>query len=280
MNIQTFSDKGTITEPEDGLFEQEPFFAVFDGTSPYEPAGRMRFGERSKGQVVRELIVEGFSRAKPEESLNDVILRINSKVGKFQQEQMKVSLEKADLLAGCTFAAVKVQGNVVECITTSDSFLLWVLSGKKPEATINQAFLCDTAEMAVVADLMRKHQGDRAKMWKEFAPKLADFRLRYVNTRVKEGYGLLNGQPELAECWTHFFLPRDEIRALLLFTEGLVYFPYTKDPVTFAQKTWQLYEKGGFPAVLAKTREAEKATREESYVDHDEATAIAIEFRQ
>ena len=47
MRLATFSNKGTVTEPEDGLFAKNPFFAVLDGSGAYEPAGKIRYLNKS-----------------------------------------------------------------------------------------------------------------------------------------------------------------------------------------------------------------------------------------
>ncbi len=276
MRFATFSNKGTVTEPEDGLFAKNPFFAVLDGSGAYEPAGKIRYRNQSSGQAVRDLVRKEFSLLKPKKPLRDLMLAINRKVGLFQKNKMNVRLERSDLLAGVCLAAIKVGPNSIECAQAGDCYILWVSKKDQPAITPNQSFLCEKAELKIIRKLMIKHSGDRKKMWQDFAPELAASRLKRVNKKVRDGYGFLNGQTEFAQCLNSFSLTRNKVRNILLFSDGLAYFPDTKNPKTLTNKVWALYKKGGFRAVLQNTRDKQKKHVGRSYVDYDEATAIAI----
>ena len=114
-------------------------------------------------------------------------------------------------------------------------------------------------------------------MWKEFLPILIEKRQANINTE-QGGFALLNGQPEFERFWQRFTLPREEMAFLVLFSDGLVPFEWTKNELALAGEIVRLYKKGKLQSILGATRKIAEQKKSSSHEDYAEATAIAIEF--
>ena len=145
-------------------------------------------------------------------------------------------------------------------------------------ATRNQVFQHDMEARRIIGELMEKHGRDRTKIWREFGPILSRMRLQSVNKKIKTGFGLLNGQPTLRDFWQCITISRNQANLLLIFTDGLIYYPDSENEQCLVQKVLNLYRQGGLQSVLEETRKKESAEKEISHIDHAEATAIAVEF--
>jgi len=276
LKIEAIYDKGTAEELEDGLIINPPFFGVIDGTS--EPAhfiGKgISFGKLSSGEMVRKLILETFYQAKSNDSLEKVILQANNKL-KTLWHNLKIPLNRSDLIAGAVFALAKIGPKKVEIIQGGDCLALWVTASGKIGITKNQAFWHVLEAQKIIAELMKKHKGNRKKMWQEFYKPLCQLRLRDINQKIKTGFAILNSQLSLKKCWQKIEIPIKKLKFLLLFSDGLI--PLKKEE-KLAKEVVKLYQKGGLNYILQKKRECEKATEEIRYRVFDEATAIAIKL--
>lgn len=274
--ITAIYDKGTVKNIEDGLVINPPFYGVIDGTSePKYFIGRgISFDGLSSGEKVRQIILETFYAAKNNESLEKIILRSNEKLKNLWRKR-KISLDHSDLIAGAAFVFVKINSQKIEIIQGGDCFALWVSKSGKVGITKNQVYLHGLEAEKIIAELMKKHGGNRKKMWLEFYKPLCQLRLRDNNKKTKTGFAILNGQPSLKKCWQKIKIPVKELKFLLLFSDGFV--PFKKDN-QMAKETVKFYQKGGLNCILKNKRKYEKRTEKKSYRVFDEATAIAIEF--
>ncbi|MDP2966815.1 MAG: hypothetical protein Q8N87_00110 [bacterium] len=276
LKIEAIYDKGTAEEIEDGLLINPPFFGVIDGTSePNHFIGKgLSFEGMSSGEMVRKIILDAFYNAKSNESLEKVLLRANGKIRNLWYE-CKISLNRSDLIAGASFVFTKIDEQKIEIIQGGDCFALWLSDSNKISITKNQVYLHQLKTTKMIAEFMRRHKGDRKKMWQEFYQPLCQFRQRDDNKKTKTGFAILNGQPSLKKCWQKIEIPIKNLKLLLLFSDGFVPF---KKVVDMAKETVKFYKKGGLNYILQKKRRFEKKTEKISYRVFDEATAIAIKF--
>lgn len=276
LKIEAIYNKGTAREIEDGLIINPPFFGVVDGTSePNHFIGKGLFSNGiSSGEMVRKIILETFYSAKNNESLEKVILRANNELKNLWREY-KIPLNRSDLIGGAAFVFAKVDSKNVNIIQGGDCFALWLNNSSKIEITKNQVYFHELEAMKMIAKLMKKHKGNRKKMWQEFYQPLCQLRRRDYNKRTKTGFAILNGQPSLKKCWQKIEIPLKNLKLLLLFSDGLV---SVEKETKLAKKVLNFYKKGGLHYILKEKREFEKATEKESYRVFDEATTIAIEF--
>lgn len=274
--VEAIYDQGTAQDLEDGFVINPPFFGVIDGTSePKHFIGKgISFDGLSGGEKVRQIILETFYAAKNNESLEKVILRTNEKLKNLWRKQ-RIPLNRSDLIAGAVFAFAKVNSKKVEIIQGGDCFALWVNKSNKIGVTKNQVYFDTFWAQKTIAELMKKHRGDRKKMWLDFYKPLCRLRLRDDNKKTKTGFAILNGQSSLKKCWQKIKIPIKGLKFLLLFSDGFVPFKKEKE---LAKETVKFYQKGGLNYILKKKREHEKKTEKKSYRVFDEATAIALDF--
>ena len=278
MKIEAIYDTGTASPQEDQLIFKQPFFfGVADGVSGlYLPEeGPTLYEGRTGGQMVCDVLLKTIVTASPKESLLRIMLNANQAIAAHQT----YPLEESEMLGGATFAVAKFTNEQIIIIQAGDCFALWVSKNGKIGITKNQVFHHDTQMRQEIARLMEKHGGNQQKMWQEFRPFLAHYRRQQMNNKNHpHGYGVLNGQPNAKEMWAEFILFREEIKLLLLFTDGLIYYSDSEKEQFFAEKVYELYKKGGLGTILKETRIAEEKEKTTSHIDHAEATAIAIEF--
>lgn len=287
MRIDSLYDQGTAREREDMLIcrEYDGFgglnliAAVLDGVSGlYTPeSGPRLFRGLTGGQVVCNIASNIIESAPPGETLNSVFRRLNNEIMDLILEH-GIPMERSDIIPGAAFAATRIRDGKIEIIQGADCFAVWLCRDGTIGATPNQVFAHDREMRKVMADLMEKHASDRNKAWEEFAPTLSQARLARVNKEGEYGYALLNGQKNVSLCWQEFNLSQDQIDLLLLFSDGLVHFEDTENPLSLGRMVVNLYQQGSLPRILERTRRIEEKEKEKSHIDHSEATAIAIEF--
>lgn len=278
--IETLFSQGTSKYREDGFLVNPPFFGVVDGLSaPYNPReGPLLFNGMSGGEMVRKLILETFYSTAVDSVLEETILQANQRVSEFQTAR-DISLNRADLLAGASFVFVKIGEKTVKIIGGGDCFAVWVFSSGAIGVTKNTVYKATLENQTVVTHLMEKYNYDRKRIWTEWIPMLSAQRIRDINKRTKTGYALLNGQPELVNCWQIRDIPLLGLKLLVLFSDGLVPFSEMSNEQEMAERVVSIYKKGGLGSVLERTRKIEKGRERKAYVAQAEATAIAIRFK-
>lgn len=267
LKIKIIYDQGTAKEVEDGFVVNPPFFGVIDGTSA------VNF---DNGELTTKTILETFYSAKEEELLEKVILRANRKLANLWQRR-KIPLGRSDFLPGAVFVFIKIGPKKVEIIQGGDCFAVIEKKNGKIITTKNQAFKHVSEHLMTIANLMKKYR-NRQKMWQEFEPILARSRLRDANRKTDKGFCVLNGQAAMKKFWQKIVVKRDQVKLMLLFTDGLIYYLESKNENLLAKKILDAYKAGGFEKILKRTRNLEDKVKFISHIDHAEATALALTF--
>ena len=223
MRIDVLSDSGTAKRPEDNFAANFPFFMVVDGFSaPYGPKNPLTSptgGEIAK--IAKQTFDLYSSKEYPSYSLWEVISFANDQIAKIQKRNDK-SLNRADKLAGASFAAIKMNTQTIDVVQAGDSFALWVTKEEKVFMTKNQVFNHDTKMHERISSLMQKIAKEknicldeataeernevRKEMWNRFYPYLSKKRLENINKKGADGYGCLNGQLSLEEIYMHGYV--------------------------------------------------------------------------
>lgn len=285
MKIETLYNQGTANYKEDLLIYKAYhgfpgtaiLAAVFDGVSGlYVPSsGPTLFGNLTGGQEVCRIASITISFTFPQERLDSTLRKLNREIANTMLSR-GLSMEKSDKIPGAAFVAARITDEAVEIVQGADCFAVWLLKDGTIGTTSNQVFSHEREMRKIISALMEKHSGDRNKLWKELIPILSKLRLQRVNK--EGGYALLNGQLEVKKYWQEVNLLRDQIRLLLLFSDGLVPFEETENAQALGEMVVPLYLSGGLRGILRITREIEEKAKATSHIDHAEATAIAIEF--
>lgn len=275
--IETLYSQGTAERIEDGLIINPLFFGVVDGLSaPYHyKMEQILFDGMSGGEMVRKIILETFNLAKPNSTLEKLILQANQRIKEFQVNR-GIPLKRSDLLAGATFAFAKI-GETLEIIQGGDCFAIWVIDSEI-KVTKDQTQLA--VHHRLISELMKKYRGNREKMWTEFYFHLCALRQQDYNQKIKTGFAVLNGQPQVSECWQRIEVPLLNLKLLLLFTDGFVPANERTNEEKMAKRLVSIYQKEGLAGILERTRRIEERGKKKRHIDHEEATALAVKFEE
>lgn len=280
MKVKVLYDQGTACVAEDGIIFYPPCcFGVTDGVSGvYLPQeGPRLFNQLTGGQLASKIISRSFGSAIPGETLENILRRANNMLREISKEA-EISLEELELLPSADFVVVRLDtSSSLSILQGGDSLAIWQMKDGTIGGTPNKVYSYEKELLQIVAGLMKKHKGDRQKMWREYRPILIE--KRRANTNTEEGgFAVLNGQSEFECFWQKFTLPRKEIGFLILFSDGFIPFEWTENVFAMAGEMIRLYRKGELHSILEATRVIADKKKSLAHEDYAEATAIAIEF--
>lgn len=299
MKVSLLYDQGTAPYREDGLIAiGNKLFGVLDGVSPpYAPKYPPRiFNGMSGGEMVSRLC-ENICHRQLEMNLKTLILFLNAEVRKAQQD-MGVNVNDAGELAGVTFAFTMLSQDKITVVQAGDCMAVVELRSDEIIVTPNQVRRHDKAMNAEIEQLQRevaqelfglqlenipdeKRRQVRGEMWNRFYHILTAARRQDVNNQASpRGYGLLNGQPQLAEMiWGETF-DLKAVTTILLFSDGIIPWVFIKstDDGEIGKTVLAEFKHRGLAGLLLKTRGIEEKTAAVNYMDAAEATAVAIDF--
>lgn len=270
-------DPGTAKNSEDGIIIRLPTIAgVIDGVSgSYTPeTGPKFYDKRTGGQMVVDILQTTITTSPIFEPLERTILRANNWI---KEKQVKIPRNRSDLLSGACFAITRIGEKEIEIIQTGDCFALWRSVTGDISITTNQIFIHETEFRKKSEELMIKYNGDRTAMWKELMPWEGPLRRKRINNPSDPAmFALLNGQQAIEQCWKKIILPRKDVNLIILFTDGFMYYPDSRNETTLAKDLLNIYYPRGLRGFLEETRKKEDMEIKKSHIDHAEATAIAI----
>lgn len=272
--------QGTAVDQEDGFIINEPFFGVVDGFSPpYSPTNpKILFNGLSGGEMVRRQIQSVFYSAHPLVPLDQLLLLANDKI-RLTQAQYGIYNDNPGLLAGASFVFAKIEQEIIQIIQGGDCLAVWLLSSGEINSTDNQAYAHVTDNLNTIKKLMKRNQGNRRKMWDEFLPILSERRNQDCNRPTEKGYAVLNGDPTVEQYWQTIIVPTEEVEKMILFSDGLIQYEETADMNRLSGNLLQAYSMSGIKDLLDRKRLQEIARSQDSYVSHEEVTAVVIQLR-
>lgn len=277
--IEAIYSQGTAGETEDGFFVNPPFFGVVDGFSaPYNDKRKPElFDGQRGGEMVRKEVLKAFYSASPHDPLEDVVLEANRKIGEIQTAK-GIAIESSERLAGGSFAFCKIEKGKMKIIRGADCYVLWTADSGKANITKPQNYDYETKAHRIIKGLMKKHKGDRQKMWIDFYRPLQRMRRKNSNKGTELGFAVLNGQPWVKYHWEAFELPSGSVKTLLLLTDGFMPFIEYGRQYGIAREMIDLYETEGLSGMLENSRQAERLRIRENYIDYQETSGVAIKF--
>ena len=256
-----------------------------DGVSPiYLPQdGSQLFKEMTGGQLASWHILSAFGHSHgPELSLRQFLISANNALGK-ETEQNDLNIKESAHIPSACFLVIKIEDRSIQIIQGGDCMAAWQYKDGSRGGISHQNFGYEEFLVLEIKRLMKKHNQDRQAMWEEFRPILEDRRQRFINNH--NGICLLNGQPHFREYWREETIELENLKTLLLFSDGFIPFEWSKESEDLALNVFNLWNMLNqnclFPAdklarILLQTRAtAEKA---ETHEDNPEATVISIEF--
>jgi len=266
MKVESVYDKGSRLLNEDALLIKSPVFGVFDGASslvPYKSADG-KTGAYLAANIARETF------GKNHQSLKELAFDANQNIRNAMM-QTGIDISKKEHLWGTTAAVVRIGKDSFEYVQITDSLILVIYKDNSFKLVVDY---CD-------------HDAELLAKWKELADKKTKNIREILNDDVIQlrkksntGYGVLNGEKEMAKFLRSGTESLKDVNHVVLFTDGLILpkeNPQANDDLdTFVK----LFLEGGLEKIKEFVREKENNDPEcwkyPRYKQHDDIAAIAI----
>jgi serine/threonine protein phosphatase PrpC len=266
--VSKIYDKGSAAMNEDELLIKDTLFAVFDGATSL--SGWKSVEGKTGARMAAEIAKRIFSHN--DGSLLELAKDANDAL-RCAMEKEGVDVTKKEALWSTTVAVVKIEGDMLQYLSNSDSLVL--------------AIMRDGSYKLITPD--HDHDVEMMVLWKDMAKKkienirsMLHDKIVALRQRVNRDYGVLNGEKEaLLFCHCGTFSLKD-VKTVLLFTDGL-FLPKT-DPRAASdwRKFVSLYQEKGLQGLLQYVRDVQRTDPHcwtyPRYKQHDDVAAIAIEF--
>lgn len=262
--------QGTAKDQEDMLYVEpiNGFYGVADGVSaPYSPGtgGVKRYGGATGGQLVVAALARTLLLPQPGERLEQILFEANSVL-----RQHEDWVDDAGRIPAASLALAEVQEGNVHIVTAGDAFAVWQMKDGTIRATPNPTFEYELLNRQNFGRCLAASGGDDTKARDAHLPFVRDHSRKHKNVDFAE----FNGQQAFHRLCIRIDISPAELHLLMLFTDGLVNFEWTKYPEELAPRVILPYEEGGLRRILADAHGYEHANEGK----HPEATAIALEF--
>ena len=266
MKIETIFEKGSGSLNEDNLIVDGNLFGVFDGATSLDKtvSENGKTGGFLASSAARSAFVANhFPLLELAESANQTINRRMIRHG--------VDLSRKKNLWSTSAAVIRIQDNNLEWIQTGDAQIIFIFHDNTYQVLVDR----------------EDHDYDTLCLWpgigKSGSPgtdkRLVD-QIRKKRAEMNLTYGVLNGDPRAMDFLNHGRKSLDQVKAVLLFTDGLsipVETPEKKKNfsplVTFYQHLGLTGLKNRLRQIEARDPECRKYPR---FKTHDDIAAIAI----
>jgi len=268
ISIQKVYDKGSAKLNEDALLIKDNIYAVFDGTTSL--VSYLSEKGETGAKIASTIAKNEFS--KNTGSLKDLAANANNKINELMIKENIDTKDKLVCWSTCV-AAIRLNDTEIEYLVVGDCFILMIFE--------------DNSSKLLVSYL--NFDLENIKEWKKLADKKSDNifeklkpQIIKIRRNMNVTYGALNGEKEALNFFNYGKTSLKNIKSILLFTDGLL-IP-KEDPEE--EEVWglfvKIYQKSGLKGLLRYVRDIEKKDpkcwKYPRYKQHDDATAIAIDF--
>jgi hypothetical protein len=268
--------------PNDTLIERpklklygvvKPHIEVNSPKNPPRDWGNGKTGDR----MILNLINNQLDNESPETDLATILIHISEKIySYFRSKGLKKTT--ADRLPYASFALAKFTAELVEIAQGGDCVIAMLID-KNAWGLPNLACEHVYRNYQIIADLMKKHNNDKADMWNEFDPILSRRRRQVINN----DFAALNGDTAgMMATYQAREFPADRIDLILLFTGGI--FPISSyadsaDPKKVADLINEYQSEAKLEGAVNMRRLIENAdirSGKINYIDYKNISAIAL----
>jgi len=267
MKVQYLTEKGSGIINEDSYFVKPNYFGIFDGatglTKYFDSNGNT--GAKLASITAKE-VFENNQNKPLISSFEEANIRIRG-----LEKNAGIDLNNKACLWSTSASVVRINDNYIEYLAIGDSPIVLVDKDNK----LNTYFIDHDLESMILWDKMIKEGIVNKRADKRMQDQLSRTRLRSNVT-----YGFLNGEKEALNFVKTANFPKENIKEILLFTDGML-IPKEKpgEPEDF-NKIVGLFEEGGLENVKSYVRNLENfdpnCNKYLRFKQHDDLTAIAI----
>lgn len=271
MEIKTDSihEKGSGRLNEDAISLNGALFGVFDGATSLNRATyeNDKTGGFLASNIARDTFLENDG------PLSFLAQKANTAIYQKMLEHGVDFKEKASLWS-TSCAVVRIVENHIEWVQTGDSLLLLIYD--------------DGHYQIPVTDY--DHDRETLLMWKDAAAsagerKIFDLlkdQIRKTREMMNVTYGVLNGEADYARFLNTGKVPKDRVKHILLFTDGLFLPSAHPDREPDFDTFVSLFLSGGLKALRNHVRDVERSDPEcktyPRFKPHDDIAAVAVSF--
>ncbi len=268
LSVQKIYAKGSHRLNEDELLIKDNLYVVFDGASSLVPyiSKKGKTGAKIAAKIAKKEFSKNIG------TLKQLAIDANTKIRE-EMKKEKINMNRKEEL-WCTSAAIlRLKDNEAKYLVIGDCFILAI----NRDASYGLLVPYYDQDLETMKKWRKLADNKVENIWSELKPYI-------VKVRKEENikYGCLSGEKEAVNFFKQGRIHLKDIKSLILFTDGLL-IP-KEDPEE--DEDWDLfvkiYQKSGLKGLLKYVRDIEKKDpkcwKYPRYKQHDDATAIAIDF--
>jgi hypothetical protein len=205
----------------------------------------------SGGQLAARVLARGLERAKGDEPIEKVSLKINVALrNSYQSYSRTAGPHSLQYFPAASFVIVKVDLAKIVILQGGKCCGSWQLSDGSLGGTVNQMFHHETIKNEKI-DFITKEYGDGQKGETEYFRFLEKERRENVNST----YCLLNGQTGFMNVIQKVVLKRTKVKRIVLSSGDALPLEWTKNPGIMSREVFNAY-KSGLPSILKASEES------------------------
>jgi serine/threonine protein phosphatase PrpC len=269
MKVKSLTEKGSGQINEDSYFVKPNYFGVFDGAT-----GLTKYmdSDGNTGALLASKTAKEVFEKNQNKPLLSSFKEANVKIRELEKNA-GVDLSNKACLWSTSASVVRINDNSVEYLAIGDSPIIIVNKDNK----LDVYFIDHDLESMILWDKMVKEGIVDKRADKRMQAQLSRTRLRSNVT-----YGFLNGENEALNFVKTANYPKENIREILLFTDGMLIPNEGPGQPEDFNKIVELFEQGGLKNVKSYVRNLENSdpncNKYLRFKQHDDLTATAITF--
>jgi serine/threonine protein phosphatase PrpC len=262
MEIEHILEKGSSTLNEDAVVIEKNIYGVFDGASSLDNAIFEKY--KTGGMMASSTAGQVFSKN------HFPLMQLGRQANTAILSKMKthqVNLRQRHTLWSTSAAVVRLGQNTLEWLQTGDAYIILVYTDDSYKVLVDQA----DHDYETLMMLKKKHSHqDRA--FKQ--------QVKKIRSNMNRTYGVLNGEPDAVDFFNSGFLPLDDVKTILLFTDGLQIPSVIPEKKKNFKPLMALYQTLGLTGLKNHVRKLESQDpniqQYPRFKCHDDIAAIAI----
>jgi len=269
MKTDMIHEKGSGRINEDAISFNGNLFGVFDGATSLTRS--IYENDKTGGFLASRIARDTFlSNDGP---LNDLAHKANTAIYQKMLEQGVNLSDKASLWS-TSCAVVRIRKDHIEWVQTGDSLLLLIYEDGRFHIPITDY----------------DHDRETLSMWKNMARSAGEIKIfdllkdqiRKIRAEMNVKYGVLNGEADYARFLNTGKVPRDHVKHILLFTDGLFLPSAHPEQEPDFQTFVDIFLTGGLKALRDHVRDIERTDPDcktyPRFKPHDDIAAVSISF--
>lgn len=228
--------------------------AVVDGvSSPWTMEPKL-YGQGNdwitSGQFVAETILANL---KSQKNIIQAIKLASCDIANFAAKIQKIPHDPAYLPGACV-AAIRINEKTIEVIQCGDSLVLWEMRDGSFQATKNLVYPWELLTLGWQETLKKEYslslrgQDEKEWVWERLLEKWCPVSRTAINR--PNGYAVINGQNEALDMVNHFKLIREDVRRIMICTDGAFAVANSAHEAVLAQTMFGGVDKGGLQELL------------------------------